>query len=214
MEGPPVAPGRFKAVLTVNGQRFAQTFDVVNDPRSTVPAHDIAEVVDVQKRYVAGAKEALDGYRQVDLCLSKINAVIAGKPPKEVTDAANALVAKIQPLKGVPVNRRRAYGPPNPDSFGNLNIYLILQMDVFSYGDGPLTDHIARTYGNDWTKLKKISDTWREAKKDMAKFNAVLLKNGLPQLAIPSDLQEPAPPAAKYLPPVEKPVPAATIKKP
>jgi hypothetical protein len=131
-----------------------------------------------------------------------------------VADAAGALMAKIKPLKGSAVNRRRAYGPPFPDSFANLNIYLILQMDVYSYGDGPLTDHIARSYGSDWAKLKKLNDTWREAKaKELVQLNTVLKKNNLAQLAIPANLEDPTPPDSKYLPPVEKPKKATAIKK-
>ena len=214
VEGPLVAPGRFNALLHVNGETFSQSFEVANDPRSTVANNDLARVLEVQKGYLAGARESLEGYHQVDSLLGQLNKILAAHPVKEVADATSALVSKIQPLKGVPLNRRRAYGPPNPDSFGNLNIYLILQMDVFSYGDSPITDHILRTYGTDWAKLNKVTAAWSEAKKkDLSKLNSILQKNNLSPLTIPADLQEPTPPASKYLPPKEAPKPPVAAKK-
>ena len=201
VEGPLVAPGNFKAVLTVNGQPFTQPLEVANDPRSNVPTRELAKVLDMQKRYIAGAKEAVEGYNQADALLTQANALVATHPVKEVADAATALATKVQSLRGNALNRRRAYGPPDPDAFANLNIYLILQMDMFSYGDAPLTDLMLATYGADWTKLKTVSDSWRKVKKtELAKLNEALKKNRLAVLAIPTDLQDPVPPAKQFLP--------------
>jgi hypothetical protein len=93
------------------------------------------------------------------------------------------------------VNQRRADGPPNPDSFANLNIYMILQMDVYSYGDGPLNDRMISTYADDRGKGMAILDAWRKLlKEDVVKFNGVLTKNNLPALTVPSELRDPPPP--------------------
>jgi len=201
VEGPLVAPGHFNAVLTVNGQQFTQPLEVANDPRSNVPTRELEKVLDIQKRYVAAATEAVEGYNQAGALLTQVNAIVATHPVKEVADAATALATKVQSLRGTPLNRRRAYGPPAPDAFANLNIYLILQMDMFSYGDAPLTDLMLATYGADWTKLKSLSDSWRKVKKtELAKLNEVLKKNRLAELATPTDLKDPAPPAKQFLP--------------
>jgi len=201
VEGPLVAPGSFKAVLTVDGKQITQWFDVANDPRSKVSTRDLERVLDLQKRFISGAGEALDGYHQADALVSQVNEVLAKHPVKEVADAANAFIAKIQPLRGTPVNRRRAYGPPQPNSFANLNVYLILQMDVYSYGDSPLTDHMLATYGSDWTSLQTVLRAWAKVKKeDLAKFNNILKKNNLQVLPTPGDLHGPLPPPRQFLP--------------
>ncbi len=205
VQGPLVAPGHFKAVLTVDGKQYSLSFDVANDPRSTTATRDLDRVLEIQKRYVAGSNEAVEGYHQVDTLVTQTNEILAKKPVKEVSDAASAFVAKILPLRGIPLNRRRAYGPPSPDSFANLNIYLLLQTDVYSYGDTPLTDRILTTYGTDWSRLESISNAWRKAKKeDLAKLNSILKKNNLPALATPADLRDPLPPSSQFLPEKEK----------
>jgi hypothetical protein len=52
--GPMVVPGRYSAKLTVNGRSYAQSFDVVPDPRVPATPAALAAQFHLQQRMVAG----------------------------------------------------------------------------------------------------------------------------------------------------------------
>ncbi len=56
--GPLVLPGRYTARLTVGGQTYTQTIEVVMDPRSTASARDLAAQFDVASRAYEGLQRA------------------------------------------------------------------------------------------------------------------------------------------------------------
>jgi photosystem II stability/assembly factor-like uncharacterized protein len=52
--GPMVLPGTYAATLSVNGRTYTQRFDVIPDPRVTVPPAGLASQFRLQQRMVAG----------------------------------------------------------------------------------------------------------------------------------------------------------------
>jgi photosystem II stability/assembly factor-like uncharacterized protein len=101
VQGPLASPGHFTAVLTIDGRQYSQPFDVANDPRSSVPKRDLDKVLDLQKRYLAGAQIALEGYRKSDVLLGQVNEIVASHPAAEVSDAAKTLATSIGKIGGL-----------------------------------------------------------------------------------------------------------------
>ncbi len=100
--GQMVLPGRYTATLTVDGQRFAQTITVVQDPRITVPDTDLRAQFRLQQRMVAGLDvtyHAITYVQQVRNALADRSKAIAGKPSAaQLTGAIQALDAALAPL--------------------------------------------------------------------------------------------------------------------
>jgi hypothetical protein len=87
--GPMVPAGTYTATLTVGGQKYAQAFSVVPDPRVKATAADVEAQFQLQMRMVAGIKTTFDAYNYID----KLRAAIASTP------SAASLVAALAPVQ-------------------------------------------------------------------------------------------------------------------
>ena len=97
--GPLVAPGQFRVVLEVDGQRYAQPLTVVNDPRVTTSQAALQRQTALQLRIVAGLAASFDEFERLDsLRTALATAARDGAAADSLTAAARALDAKVAAL--------------------------------------------------------------------------------------------------------------------
>jgi hypothetical protein len=206
LEGPLALPGQYTVRLIVDGKTSTQTFTVRNDPRSVATARDLALENQFRLNYVAAAEESWTGYHIATDLHKALAAILDGKPKDTIAKPVKALDDKVSTLAGTVSRQRRFYGPPPPTSFVNINGYLLEHLDSFDYGDMAPSDPMLELYGSDWSKLNDLTSQWRLIlKKDLPALNSLLTTNGLPAVAMPSQvLTDPPAPASRFIPP--KPV--------
>ena len=86
-EGPLALPGVYTVRLTVDGKSYTQTVSVKNDTRSPATLADLQAQHDLQMKLYGGAKEAWDGWLQVDAMRQAVANVTRANPPAEVGTA-------------------------------------------------------------------------------------------------------------------------------
>src|SRR5207342_1817361 len=77
--GPMVPAGTYTATLAVGGRTYAQSFQVVADPRVKASAADIEAQFQLQLRMVAGIKTTFDAYNYIDRVRAAIAKSMTGK---------------------------------------------------------------------------------------------------------------------------------------
>src|ERR1019366_7638411 len=203
VEGPLALPGEYTVRLIVDGRTYSQKMTVKNDPRSTSTHRDMCLENQFRLNIYAGAQETWDGYHQAMAIRAAIASILNAKPSADIPKAGAVLDDKLAKLAGTVYRERRAYGPPPPDSFVNMNGYLLTHLDLFDYGDIAPTEAMMGSYGSDWSKLHAMTEQWRSIlAKDLVAFNALLKKNNLKPIdpPTPSLIDPPAPPK-RFIPP-------------
>jgi photosystem II stability/assembly factor-like uncharacterized protein len=187
-EGPLVLPGTYTAKLTVDGKSYTQTFTVKNDPRSPARFSDLQAQSDLQRKALDGIKEAWDGYRQVRALRNSVADITDSNPPTEVANAATDFDAKLAAVGGTNGGGRRfggggfpgAGGPPPAPTFTRVHGNLVRLLDVLDFGDMAPNEPITKTFKAAMADLKTVNTNWQTANtKDLAAFNAILVKNHL-----------------------------------
>ena len=206
-EEPLALPGTYTLKLTVDGEIFTQPLVVTNDPRSPATAVALRVQHGLQMKIYAGIKEAWDGYHQIAAMRAAVAAVSRSKP--EVTAAAAAFDAKLAAIGGTTGGGRGrggAGGPgggtPPPPTFAGLNGSLIRQLDTLDFADMAPNEPMNQTWAAGCAELKATVARWADANgKELAAFNAILVKNSLsPMPAASPVLAMPACPAAAAAP--------------
>lgn len=216
IEGPLALPGKYTLRLTVDGKAYTQPLTVRDDPRSTVSMRDLVALHELQMKICAEVQAAFDGYHQIQKMRDDVAAILAAKPSAEILKAATEFDKGLAEVGGTLVRQRRFYGPPPPNSFINLNAYLLTRLDSLDYGDIAPTDAMEEAYASDWIKLKAVADRWRTLTgKTLTTFNALLGAHGLKQIQVsgPAWIDPPAP-ISRFLPKPPPPEPKKTAGHP
>jgi photosystem II stability/assembly factor-like uncharacterized protein len=186
-EGPLVAPGVFTLTLTVDGKKYTQKVTVTNDPRSPGSARDVEALHAAQMALYEGDKSAMAGIKAVSTLRTKLNAVIDSKSPKEVNDAATALLEKLNSIGG-PSGPRRGFGGggggfnagPSGPSYGAIQGQCVRFLLTLENGDvrpnqpvSTAIDQVVKDLNTLNGNLKALRD------KDLKALNELLKKNGL-----------------------------------
>jgi photosystem II stability/assembly factor-like uncharacterized protein len=199
-EGPLALPGTYTVKLTVDGRSYAQPLVVTNDPRSPATPADLRAQHGLQMKLYAGSEEAWDGYQQVAAMRAAVATISRSKPEAEVTAAASAFDARLTAIGGTAGGGRGRGGPggagggggtrggtPPPPNFVGLNGSLIRQLDTLDFGDMAPNEPMTRAWAAGCADLKSTVARWRELNgKDLAAFNAILVKNSLSPVAAAS----------------------------
>jgi photosystem II stability/assembly factor-like uncharacterized protein len=196
-EGPLALPGVYTVKLTVDGKAYTQTVTVRNDPRSPATFADLQAQHDLQMKLYNGAREAWDGWLQVDAMRKAVAAVTRSNPAADVAAAAAAFDAKLAQVGGVAGivdnTRGNAFDRTLPPSFavingkeGGENVLFSMngQLRTNDSGDMMPTEPMWRGWVNVCTDLRTAVAAWRAINtRDLVAFNAVLTRNNLQPIA-------------------------------
>jgi hypothetical protein len=200
-EGPLVIPGVYTLRMSVDGKLLTQTVTVKNDPGSRATPADLAALHDLQMKLYNGTRESWDGFQQVAAMRTAIADVTRGTVPKEVTDAAAALTAKLTQLAG-PTTFTGGRGGPSTGSgqaggvsFSVINgveaeegavlVSMNGQLKVIDMSDIPPNPSKLAAWRSVCTDLRSALTSWRAINAtDLVAFNALLVKNNLKPVAV------------------------------
>jgi photosystem II stability/assembly factor-like uncharacterized protein len=195
--GPQVIPGVYTLKLTVDGQVYTSKVTVINDPR-VGQSPELMTALRTQNRLtllsVQGMKQSLVGHDEVGAIRNQLASLLQNNLPDDVAKQAKTLDADLTKVGGVipppgaggGANRR----PPDPNamqSFADLNNSYNTMVSMIQVGlDMAPTPTQLATWESDCANYNRTLAAWNGMQQQIKDFNAVLTKNNLQQLKIPS----------------------------
>jgi hypothetical protein len=205
-EGPLALPGVYTVKLTVDGKAYSQAVSVRNDPRSPATLADLHAQHDLQMKLYNGAREAWDGWLQVDAMRKAVADLTRGNPPPTVVTALatfDSALARVGGVPGIVDNTRgNAFGGRLVPNFAAINgreggegvlFSMNGQLRTNDFGDMAPNEPMRRGWVSVCTDLRSAVIAWKEInEKDLVAVNAELTRNNLrpiaaatPQLPMP-----------------------------
>jgi photosystem II stability/assembly factor-like uncharacterized protein len=194
--GPQVIPGVYTLKLTVDGKVYINTVTVINDPRVGQPP-ELFAALRTQNRLtllsVQGMKQSFDGHDEVNAVKSQFASLLQSNLPDDVAkqaktlDAALTKVGGVIPPPGAGGGNRRPPDPNAMQSFADLNNSYNTMVSMIQVGldMAPTPTQIA-TWEKDCTDYNRTLADWNGMQQQIKDFNAVLAKNNLQELKVPS----------------------------
>jgi photosystem II stability/assembly factor-like uncharacterized protein len=200
--GPQAIPGVYTLKLTVDGQVYTRELTVVNDPRvGQSPA--LMSALRLQSKLtllsVQGMEHSFEGHEEVTAVKDQLATLMKGKLPADVSAQAKTLDASLTKIggnlpgagggggggEGGGPGRRGAADPKALQSFFELNNAFNTMVSMMQVGldMAPTPTQIA-TWQKDCTDLGRTTTAWEDARKQIADFNAMLVKNGLQEVTV------------------------------
>jgi hypothetical protein len=194
--GPQVIPGVYTLKLTVDGKVYARDVTVINDPRAgESPA--LMDALRSQNKLtllsVKGMEHSFEGHEEVNAVNSQLATLIKGKLPTDVDAQAKTLEASLTKIGGAAPGgfegggpgRRGAADPKALQSFAELNNAFNTMVSMMQVGldMAPTPTQIA-TWQKDCSDLNRTATAWEDARKQIADFNSMLVKNNLQELKV------------------------------
>jgi hypothetical protein len=195
--GPQVIPGVYTLKLTVDGKVYTSKVTVINDPR-VGQSPELLAALRTQNRLtllsVQGMKQSFAGHDEVNAVRNELASLLKSNLPDDVAKQAKTLDAALTKVGGVipppggggGANRR----PPDPNamqSFADLNNSYNTMVSMIQVGldMAPTPTQIA-TWEKDCTDHNRTLATWNGMQQQIKDFNALLTKNSLQELKVPS----------------------------
>jgi hypothetical protein len=196
--GPQVIPGVYTLKLTVDGQVYTSKVTVINDPR-VGQSSELMAALRTQNGLtllsVEGMKQSFAGYDELDAVKKQLGSLMKTNLPADVAAQAKTLDASLTKIGGVVpppggggggANRR----PPDPNamqSFADLNNSYNTMVSMIQVGlDMPPTPTQIASWEKDCTDYNRTLAAWKGMQQQIKDFNAVLTKNNLQELNVPS----------------------------
>jgi hypothetical protein len=201
--GPQVIPGVYTLKLTVDGQVYSKNVTVVNDPR-VGQSPELMAALRVQNQLTMlsfhGMQQSFAGHDEVDAVRGQLTTLMQGNLPADVASQAKTLDESLVKVGGVIAAGGRGGGggrgaAPDPNalqSFLDLNNSYNTMVSMMQVGldMAPTPTQIA-TWESDCTNYNRTVDSWKATQKQIADFNALLVKNNLQKLTVaPTKLAE------------------------
>jgi hypothetical protein len=102
VEGPIVAPGKYTVKMTVDGQTYTQTIEVMPDPHSTGSVADIEETVKFQRRIMDDVSATSDMVNQMEWMRKQLDDIAKMlRPQKEKAELAKSVDAMDKKIQDV-----------------------------------------------------------------------------------------------------------------
>jgi len=206
--GPQVIPGVYTLKLTVDGKVYTSEVTVVNDPRvGESPA--LMAALRTQNKLtllsVQGMEHSFEGHEEVNAVQDQLATLMKGNLPADVAEKAKTLEASLTKIDGGTRGGRgggggggggggrggRGAADPNAlQPFSELNNAFNTMVSMMQVGldMAPTPTQIA-TWQKDCTDLNRTKTAWEDSRKQIADFNAMLVKNNLQEMKLaPSKL--------------------------
>ena len=195
--GPQVIPGVYTLKLTVDGKVYTSKVTVINDPR-VGQSPELMAALRTQNRLtllsVQGMKQSFAGYDEVGDVRKQLASLMQSNLPDDAAKQAKTLDADLTKVGGV-IPRPGAGGganrrPPDPNamqSFADLNNSYNTMVSMIQVGlDMPPTPTQIASWEKDCTDYNRTLVAWNGMQQQIKDFNAVLTKNNLQELKVPS----------------------------
>ena len=195
--GPQVIPGVYMLKLTVDGNVYTSKVTVVNDPRVDQTL-ELMSALRTQNKLtllsVDGMKQSFAGHNEVEDIRKQLASLMQSSLPDNVAKQAKELDASLTKIGGVVPPRGGGGGgnrrPPEPNamqSFADLNNSYNTMVSMIQVGldMSPTPTQIA-TWEKDCTDYNHTLAAWKGMQPQIKDFNAILAKNNLQELKVPS----------------------------
>ena len=183
-----VPPGRYQAVLTVDGKKYSQGFSVVLDPRVHVSQNDLVSQFDAAQSITAGLASSTANFYAAEALRSAVEdrqKKLAGNAAaKEALDALKDLSGKIDAVEE---------GADDSSGLGPANRELARIIYMVEVGDGAPSDSAKEAIVESCSGLNKSMAAWRDLNaSSLPGVNALLAKFQLAPLPIAATASIPA----------------------
>jgi photosystem II stability/assembly factor-like uncharacterized protein len=192
--GPQVIPGVYTLKLTVDGQVYTRNLTVVNDPRAGQSPELMAAVRTQNKLTLLalqGMEQSYEGHGEVEAIKGQLASLMKGTLPADVAAQAKTLDTSLTKVGGVvpPPGTMGGFGrigPSDPKaikSFVEMNneYNTLVSMMQVGLDMAPTPAQIA-TWESDCNNYNRTLTAWKSAQQQITDFNAMLVKNQLPEL--------------------------------
>jgi hypothetical protein len=200
--GPQVIPGVYTLKLTVDGKVFTSDVTVMNDPRvGESPA--LMDALRTQNKLtllsVQGMEHSFEGREEVNAVQDQLATLMKANLPADVAEQAKTLASSLTRIGGGTAAGGRGggggggggfggRGGSNPNAlqpFSELNNAFNTMVSMMQVGldMAPTPTQIA-TWQKDCTDLDRTRTAWEDALKQVADFNAMLVKNNLQEMKV------------------------------
>ncbi|MGA7237737.1 MAG: hypothetical protein WBY44_18770, partial [Bryobacteraceae bacterium] len=197
--GPQVIPGVYTLKLIVDGQVYARDVTVVNDPRAGESPALMTALRSQNKLTllsVQGMEHSFEGHEEVNAVRDQLATLMKGNLPADLADQAKTLQASLTKIGGATQGGgpggggggrggRGASDPKALQSFAELNNAFNTMVSMMQVGlDMAPTPAQITTWQKDCTGLNRTRTAWDDARKQIADFNAMLVKNNLQEMKV------------------------------
>jgi len=191
-----VIPGVYTLKLTVDGKVHTANVTVMNDPRVGQSPALMAALGSQNKLTllsVQGMEHSFEGHEEVNAAKDQLATLMKGNLPADVAAQAKTLEASLTKIGGATAGdfggggggRGRGADPKALQSFSELNNAFNTMVSMMQVGlDMEPTSAQIATWQKDCTDLNRTKTAWENARKQIADFNAVLVKNNLQEMKV------------------------------
>jgi hypothetical protein len=198
--GPQVIPGVYTLKLTVDGKVYTSNVTVMNDPRAG-ESPELMTALRSQSKLtllsVKGMEDSFEGHEEVTAVQDQLVTLMKGSLPEDVATQAKTLDASLTKIDGGGRAGGRGGGagggrgrggnadPKALQPFSELNNAFNTMVSMMQVGldMAPTPTQIA-TWQKDCTDLERTRTAWEDARKQIADFNAMLVKNNLQEMKV------------------------------
>ncbi len=178
-QGPLVTPGKYEAVLTVDGQTFRQAFEVKPDPRVKVSPADFEAQLALEQRLNRGMAASYEAWNQVHATrtvLAEQKTKLGNNAAKAATNAVDALDKQLGVFED---------GGRGETGFGPLNRDIGRYVSMAGSADGRPTQSLTAAASSQCAEIDKALARWKDFNaKQVTEFNASAQQNGLAPLPV------------------------------
>jgi len=191
--GATVLPGQYKAVLTVNGQIFIQTFDVKMDPRVKASQEDLRRQFELDREIADALHKDFEAIQEVRSLRAQLKALV-DRRSDAIAKTAGELEAKAASIEGKEAEHDSHFlSTPEGRTLARLNSGFNTLLSALDTADAAPTTQQVAMFGELDKVLAEQLSAWDQLKsKDIPALDEQLKKTGLP----PIDVQKPVAGAA------------------
>jgi photosystem II stability/assembly factor-like uncharacterized protein/phage anti-repressor protein len=186
--GPLVAPGKYEAVLTVEGKTYRQPLVVVLDPRVRVSTADLEAQLNLARKISGWMTTSYDAYFEVEalqsIAAQRQKSLAGNSQAKDVADALTALEKELVEIKD---------GASGAAGVGTVNRDLARYMAMIESGDTRPPESARNNTVESCDGLGKSMERWRKVNTDsLPVLNKLLAQHGLAGLPVVAPAATPA----------------------
>jgi len=184
--GAAVLPGKYKLVLTVGGQSYAQTLDVKMDPRVKTSSEDLRRQFELDRKIADALHKDYEALQQVHSLRAQLKALAGYTSIAKPTAELDAKASTIEGGEG----GARYLRTPEGRGLNRLNAGFNTLVSALDTADAAPTTQQSAMFGELEKALAEQLSAWDQLKsKDIPQLNEQLKKAGLP----PINLRKPIP---------------------
>jgi len=178
---PWVMPGKYKVVLTANGQTYMQDLEIVMDPRVKTPADGLQEQFDLSYKVYQDLQALQPIVEQVDKLRAQIKVQRAKNPSAEQAAKLDAFSKKLDEFAGEAGRRRR--GNPQATTLSGVRGSLSEVFSVLQDADVTPTPLAAAAVPTLNQSTQSLLKQWEEMQKtDLPQLQTELHIKSLPHV--------------------------------